>query len=291
MVVGDEVGEEETPHLQGYVVFTQRKLFTAVTKWMPRGHFEVKRGTAQQASDYCKKDNKFVEYGVLPKEGCSAGGKAKAEKYRSVIKKAKAGAFEELIEDEPGMFFNHYHTIKRIRQDYMTAPADLKEVCGEWIWGAPGVGKSYMARQENPGYFDKAANKWWDGYQGNGPVLIDDFDKVHSVLGHHLKRWGDRYAFPGEMKGTTVQIRPSKLVVTSNYSIEDVFSHDTTLCHAIQRRFRERHLVQPSKPRIADTVEQVEELSDDWNAPTQPMDDDAPYYVESSDEDSNLENL
>lgn len=66
-IYGKETGESGTPHLQGYVIFdTDKRLTQLRTLLGPRGHYEVSRGTPQEASDYCKKDGDFNEYGILP---------------------------------------------------------------------------------------------------------------------------------------------------------------------------------------------------------------------------------
>jgi hypothetical protein len=65
-VFGREVGENETPHLQGYIHFSDGKsLRQAKALIGDRAHLEVSRGTPQQASNYCKKDGDFVEIGTL----------------------------------------------------------------------------------------------------------------------------------------------------------------------------------------------------------------------------------
>ena len=66
MVYGEEVGESGTPHLQGFVILNQRRSLAWLrTKISASAHFEVARGTPQQAADYCKKDGAFTEYGNL----------------------------------------------------------------------------------------------------------------------------------------------------------------------------------------------------------------------------------
>jgi len=68
LCVARELGSNNTPHLQGYVVLST-KLRLANVKVLPgfaRAHLEVSRGTPKQASDYCKKDGDFDEYGTLP---------------------------------------------------------------------------------------------------------------------------------------------------------------------------------------------------------------------------------
>lgn len=65
---GRERGSNNTPHLQGYAVL-KVKLRLANVKVLPgfgRAHLEVSRGTPKQASDYCKKDGDFEEFGSLP---------------------------------------------------------------------------------------------------------------------------------------------------------------------------------------------------------------------------------
>ena len=49
----------------------------------------------------------------------------------------------------------------------------------------------------------KAANKWWDGYNNQTHVLIDDLEKDSlSYMGHFLKLWGDPWGnLTGEVKG------------------------------------------------------------------------------------------
>lgn len=70
-VYGREVGESGTPHLQGFFILKKRvRLATAKAFFGDLSpHLEPARASSLQASDYCKKDGDFEEFGSCPKAG------------------------------------------------------------------------------------------------------------------------------------------------------------------------------------------------------------------------------
>jgi len=229
-VFGREVGAEGTPHLQGAVVFTKPKRLAALKRLVPRAHFEVMRGSVDQASDYCKKEGDFEETGEKPEAG-SAGGDANKKRWSEAMDAAKRGDLDDVPDD---IRLKYYRTLKEVAKDYMVRPEDCDGVTGVWYYGEPNTGKSRYARLKFPDAYLKMQNKWWDGYQGEDFVIIDDFDSKE--LAHHLKIWADRYAFLAETKGGAIAIRPKKIVITSNFALEDLF--DGQFLEALKRRFK-----------------------------------------------------
>lgn len=235
MVYGKEVGESGTPHLQGYVVFATQRTLSATRKKI-RGHLSPAKGDAQQNYDYCTKDGDYVERGTKPLSNKDKGLKEK-ERYKKAFQAAKEGRLDDIPED---MRTRHYSTYKAIMRDHMPDVDDADDVTGDWFWGPAGAGKSRTARQIYPKAYLKPCNKWWDGYQNQDYVIIDDVDTKHDVLGHHFKIWADRYAFIAENKGGAIKIRPKRIIITSQYPPESIWSDTETLA-AIRRRFKITH--------------------------------------------------
>eukprot|EP00798_Chlamydomonas_sp_ICE-L_P007702 gene7702-868_t len=153
-------------------------------------------------------------------------GESEKLRWKTAWEAAKEGRFEDI---DAGIKLKYWKTMKEIRKDHMQKPEDADGTTGVWIWGPPGCGKS------------KGPKKWWDGYQDEDNVILDDFDTGN--LGHHLKIWADRYSFLAEVKGGTLHIRPKKIVVTSNFAPDDPkFEWDSVTTEAIRRRFKVSHM-------------------------------------------------
>lgn len=233
-IYGREVGLSGTPHLQGYVVFKTNKRFETAKKIFPHGtHLEKAKGSSPQNIEYCSKSADIWTYGEAPMTQAQKG-ECNAKRYREAFIAAKEGRLDDIPED---MRTRHYSTYKAIMKDHYVAPPDLERLPGVWIYGPAGAGKSRKARQDYPGsYLKNAKNKWFDGYQNEESMIIDDFDKYMVSQAYDLKIWGDRYAFPAETKGGQIIIRPKIVIVTSQYHPDQIWDDEETRT-AIKRRY------------------------------------------------------
>lgn len=260
------VGFESAPttnqlHLQGYIQLSSRKRLSEL-KRLPEGstvHWEPARGDEVENRAYCTKTREtdlvpnaeFVEWGEPV--AVNAGIREKA-RWTVARKLAVAGNLAQLDDQ---LFIQHYSAFRNIARDYLPVLPDADACTGVWYYGPTGSGKSRQARLTYAANTDdiylKPVNKWWDGYRSQPFVLMEDFGKDHSVLGYHLKIWADRYSFPAEIKGSTIAIRPKKIVVTSQYHPRDIWQDSETL-DAILRRFQLTYIGPLPNPWEADLV-------------------------------------
>lgn len=234
---GEEIAPTTgTPHLQGFLVLKNAKTLEALKTFigLNRLSLRIMNGKIEQNIAYCKKDGvNIYERGERPKtqeEKGEAGKKAIQERWAL----AKEGKLEELPPEQIRIYQYIHNKYRKVSN------RDTLE--NFWVYGESGVGKSSGVRRVFPeNLYVKNISKWWDGYEHEETVLIEDVAPEHAgILNHFLKIWGDHYAFNAETKGGMLKIRPKRIIITSQYNIFQVFqSMDDQTLAAIGRRFKE----------------------------------------------------
>lgn len=67
-IFGEEVGENGTPHLQGYIKFVKKVRFGWFKSNLPKVHCEPAKGTDEDNINYCSKDGKCHSKGLTIKK-------------------------------------------------------------------------------------------------------------------------------------------------------------------------------------------------------------------------------
>jgi len=233
IICGKEKGDKkQTPHLQGYMYWKNAHSFKSVTKLLGKAHWTPANGSAEENRKYCTKEGDLlIEKGERPQEPKKQGDKGK-DFWNKVKEKAVDGKLDELPSK---IYVTMYRTLTAIQKDHMKKCEPEPETTGEWWYGPSGSGKSKTARETYPDAYIKGVNKWWDGYRGEEVVIIEDLDKFNVSMGGDLKRWCDHYSFPAEIKGGGMNIRPKKIIITSQYDIGEIWDDQATV-DALERR-------------------------------------------------------
>lgn len=222
MIIGYEVGESGTPHIQGYVEFNGQLTLKKIKWYIPRAHIEPRRGKPQEASDYCKKDGKFEEMGEISKQGDRTD-------LQIVAAMVKDGCpVAQVAEEYPDIYIKYSKGVSALRT-LLSKPRNEKPSV-LWIHGPTGTGKTkfFYDRYEEDSYvWTPIMGNWFDGYDGQENVLFDDF-RGELPFGHLLILL-DRYRCTVQVKGGTVQFKPKNIVITSPYSPYDLYSNQTNV--------------------------------------------------------------
>lgn len=174
-VIGHEVGDSGTPHLQGYVEFGSQRTFASLKSSFPRLHMEARKGTPQQAADYCKKEGDYVEQGKLSKPG------QRSDLLALHALASNLASDHQMYEELPSTMLRFHRNAAHCRLTYARKlHAKFKPVEVHIRWGPAGSGKTrYVFENHEDVYslsFCKRGTLWFDGMDpSTSTLLIDDF--------------------------------------------------------------------------------------------------------------------
>lgn len=243
-----EMGESGTPHFQGYIEFNRATRGTVLQRVMDGVHLEVRQGTREQARDYCKKEEGRLE-GPWEFGQWSEGGTGARNDLAQLKQAIDSGASRLEVWEEHFKSAIKYHRGMEIYRQLKYRPRDW-EMQVELFYGDTGTGKSRRAREENPVAYWNQGSKWFDLYDGEEVIVLDEF--LGWLPFNFLLRLCDRYPLLIESKGGQLQCQARKIVITSNKRPEHWYSSEKVAPHlpAFWRRLSKLVWFQEGKPAL-----------------------------------------
>lgn len=232
ITVGKEVGENGTPHLQGYVTWKRSYRLTALKKLHDKAHWEPAR--AVDAANYCRKGEMVIDI-----NNGKQGQRSDLMELKKNIEEGKS--VRDIILEDPVVFHQYGRTLTKLEDVIQSKKFRKWETKGIWYWGKTGVGKSHKAFEgfdPDTHYVYKDDKGWWDGYRGQETVIINEFrgeDMDYSMMLKLTDKW------PYEVKRRGREPAPflaKTIIVTSSMKPEDVFfCHKKDKIEQLLRRF------------------------------------------------------
>lgn len=211
-------------HFQGYVQLSKKMRLAQIKKIFPdpATHFERARGTAREASEYCKKEESRVE-------GPWEHGVITHERQRSDLKEvcsmvASGTKLTEIMQSNPDTYVRNYRGLRELESYFTPSRTWKTEV--HILWGPTGTGKTRYVHDHEESLYTKADPKWWCGYAGHEAVLIDDVVwptpgvadfRLDEMSRRDVLQLFDRYAYQVPIKGGNVKFVAKRIYLTSNF--------------------------------------------------------------------------
>jgi len=218
-IYSEEVGEEGTPHLQGYMEFNEPVRFTYIKKTyaaLNTAHFEPRHGTREQARDYCQKvdDPTFID-GPYIYGSWEHGGQGNRNDIAYVLEDVRKGKKPmEIAIDHPRVFLQYLRNIETYRILYFQGePRNFKSRVFLFS-GLARSGKSSAVYRFSPRVYSAHSSGWFDGYNGTDDVLFDDYNHPWYSYDEFMKML-DRYPQRVPFKGGFVNFAPKRIFITT----------------------------------------------------------------------------
>lgn len=227
-----ETGENGTTHYQGYIELKTPRRIAWMQKLIPRAHFETRKGSREQARDYCKKEETRTagpwEHGTFEQE------RGKRNDLLRLQEMLKSGESERDIRDkEFCIWARNYKVIERFGILESGIKRNFKTTVYMLI-GPPGCGKSKWCLEQSASAYWKQNSKWWCGYDGKSDVVIDDY--YGWLPWSTLLNICDRYPCTVETKGGQVNFAAKNIYITSNTEYRLWYKNERIDIAALTRR-------------------------------------------------------
>lgn len=216
MVYGLEVGDQGTPHIQGYLEVDKKCAMSPLAFLFPRAHFTKANGTQEQNKTYCLKDGQGQELGTPMAQGARNDLQGLGQ---AIVDGAKPA---DLAASNPAEYIRFHRGIHALHAAVHDVPRKRDTDKNVYVfYGPTGTGKTRTAIEtleslygpESYYKWNPSMGKWWDGYDGHRGVILDEF-RGQLPFGYLLSLL-DRYAMKVETKGGSREFVADTVYITS----------------------------------------------------------------------------
>lgn len=184
-------------HVHIYVRFVSRKRMAAVKNAFARQdmHCEVSRGTEEECTNYCEKEESRIEAGARwGTYDANEGKQGRRSDLEAIYTKAKAGTPVGQIADEhPGDYIRYHSGIDALIAQVAPKPPLARDVVVIIFWGPTGTGKTHRIMHQYPDcYCVRPGRDPWGHYKGEECVFFDEFDWTKwtcQEMNQYLDKW------------------------------------------------------------------------------------------------------
>ncbi|HUD08469.1 MAG TPA: hypothetical protein VMQ52_05300 [Candidatus Saccharimonadales bacterium] len=217
-------------HWQGFIQFRQPQRWTKVQSLIADEtlHVEKAKGSPEDNRRYCTKlkskaeNEEYVEFGIISK---GQGERTDLAPIRKAILIDKKTVSELLNEEKLLTGFVQLKYAENIIR-YQEPNWDRVPFVA-WITGKTGAGKSRFALStlgKIDTYLLSDNPKFWDGYNGQQNVIIDDLKPGFFTI-MQILRLLDRYPVRVESKGSSMWLRATNIIITSIYYPQQIWNN------------------------------------------------------------------
>lgn len=173
-----EQGESGTIHHQIYIIFKKRKYFTYLKELFPSAHIEMRRGSHQQAKEYCSKPDTrkalTFEWGEQTEQG-------KRTDLSDILEMIYEGStINDIINTYPSQYLRYKNNIESLFQQIHgeQVSKQFRNLTVTYVSGKTGVGKTSTIMKhygfENVYRVTDYKNPF-DTYQGQEVIIFDEY--------------------------------------------------------------------------------------------------------------------
>lgn len=212
-----ERGANGTEHIQGYVSFRTPKSFPFCQAYVPGAHWEVRRGTEEEASAYCSKEQGRISEPVV--HGRIAEPGKRTDLDSAIVTLRETLSLKRVAEEHPSVYVKFSRGLRDLQRIMVSPTKPTTDVC--FIFGPTGSGKSHFLRSEYPKGYWKQNSLWWDDYEGESTVIVDEF--YGWLPFSELLRLCDKYPLLVQTKGGQVRAKFRRIFFTSNTMLDKMY--------------------------------------------------------------------